>query len=124
MNIEQKAKTRATLFIDVGKLAARMTSIDSDDEPWRITVGLDKPKEMVFVDGDVLQEVRICLNTQGGSGYPTRVRAKFDDDRYTPMLTGQCMFFTGKRVSVKFANPSSGKYATGTYKVIQKRIIP
>jgi hypothetical protein len=97
---------------------------DSDDEPWRITVGLDKPKEMVFVDGDVLQEVRICLNTQGGSGYPTRVRAKFDDDRYTPMLTGQCMFFTGKRVSVKFANPSSGKYATGTYKVIQKRIIP
>ena len=89
-------------------------------EPWRITVGLDKPKEMVFVDGDVPQEVKICLDTKGGSGYPTRVRAQFDDDRYTPMLTGQCMFFTGKRVSVKFANPSSGKYATGTYEVIQK----
>ena len=89
-------------------------------EPWRITVGLDKPKEMVFVDGDVPQEVKICLDTMGGSGYPTRVRAQFDDDRYTPMLRGQCMFFTGKRVSVKFANPSSGKYAAGTYEVIQK----
>jgi hypothetical protein len=89
-------------------------------EPWRITVGLDKPKEMVFVDGDVPKEVRICLDRKGGSGYPTRVLAKFDDKRYTPMLTGQCMFFVGKRVSVKFPNPSSGKYAEGTYKIIQK----
>ncbi len=93
---------------------------DSADEPWRITVGLDKPKEMVFVDGDVPQEVRICLDKLGGSGYPTRVAAKYDNDRYLPMLTGQCMFFIGKRVSVKFASPSSGKYAAGTYKVIQK----
>ncbi|MFK7794673.1 MAG: hypothetical protein AB8B89_04930 [Gammaproteobacteria bacterium] len=93
---------------------------DSDlGEPWRITVGLDVPKEMIFVDGDITQEVRICLNTMGGSGYPTRVSARYDDERYTPMLVGQCMFFKGKRVSVKFANPSSGKYASGTYKVIR-----
>lgn len=90
-------------------------------ESWRITVGLDKPKEMVFVDGDTPKEVRICLDTMGGSGYPTRVSARFDDERYTPMLVGQCMFFVGKRVSVKFANPSSGKYASGTYKIIQKK---
>jgi|GEM_PF-2685588 len=88
-------------------------------EPWRITVGLDKPKEFVFIDGDISKEVRICLDKKGGSGYPTRVAAKYDNDKYVPMLTGQCMFFTGKRVSVKFANPSSGKYAEGTYKVIQ-----
>ena len=89
-------------------------------QSWRITVGLDKPKEMVFVDGDNPKEVRICLDTMGGSGYPTRVSARFDDEKYTPMLVGQCMYFTGKRVSVKFANPSSGKYATGTYVVMQK----
>ena len=31
-------------------------------EPWRITVGLDKPKIMVFIDGDVAHEVRVCLD--------------------------------------------------------------
>lgn len=93
---------------------------DLEGQPWRITVGLDKPKEMVFVDGEYSKEVRICLNTMGGSGYPTRVSARFDDEKYTPMLVGQCMYFTGKRVSVKFANPSSGKYATGTYTLVSK----
>ena len=89
-------------------------------EPWKITVGMDKPKEQVFVDSDQSQEVMICLDKKGGSGYPTTVVAKYDDGRYAGMLQGQCMFFVGKRVSVKFATPSSGKYATGTYKVIQK----
>ncbi len=89
-------------------------------EPWRITVGLDKPKEQVFVEGDQPQEVMIYLDKKGGSGYPTTIVGKFDDQKYAGMLVGQCMFFEGKRVSVKFATPSSGKYAEGTYKVIQK----
>ncbi|MFK8026549.1 MAG: hypothetical protein AB8C40_00655 [Gammaproteobacteria bacterium] len=89
-------------------------------EPWRITVGLDKPKKLVFIDGDEAREVRVCLDKQGGSGYPTRVVARFDDKKYTPMLPGQCMFFVGKHVSVSFPNPSSGKFAEGTYTIIQK----
>ena len=89
-------------------------------EPWRVTVGLDKPKEQVFVDGDQVQEVMICLDKKGGSGYPTTIVGKFDDQKYAGILVGQCMFFEGKRVSVTFATPSSGKYAEGTYKVIKK----
>ncbi len=90
-------------------------------DPWRITVGKDKPKEHVFVDGDEPQEVMICLDKKGGSGYPTTIVGKFDDEKYAGMLVGQCMNFIGKRVSVKFATPSSGKYAEGTFKVIQKQ---
>lgn len=90
-------------------------------EPWRITVGKDKPKEQVFVDGDEPQEVMICLDKKGGSGYPTTIVGKFDDEKYAGMLVGQCMHFIGKRVSVKFATPSSGKYAEGTFKVIPKQ---
>ena len=87
---------------------------------WRITVGLDKPKEMVFIDTDDMQEVRICLDRKGGSGYPTRVVAKYDEDRYVNMLEGQCMFFAGKRVAVSFANPSSGKYAEGSFSLVNR----
>jgi len=89
-------------------------------ENWRITVGKDMPKEKVFVDSDHEQEVKICLDKKGGSGYPITIVATFDDDKYAAMLEGQCMFFTGKRVSVKFGTPSSGKFAQGTYAVLQK----
>jgi hypothetical protein len=89
-------------------------------ELWRITVGLDEPKEKVFIDGYQPQEVMICLDNKGGSGYPTTVVAKYDDQRYAGMLEGQCMFFTGKRVAVKFGTPSSGKFAQGTYAVLEK----
>ena len=118
MNVLIKTIFNKTIIISL--LLLVLIGCHDSGEPWRITVGLDKPKEFVFVDADVPQEVRICLDKKGGSGYPTRVMAKFDDDRYGPMLQGQCMFITGKRVSVQFGNPSSGKFATGTYKVIQK----
>ena len=98
-----------------------MSGCHNYGDPWRITVGKDKPKEHVFVDGDEPQEVMICLDKKGGSGYPTTIIGKYDDQKYAGMLEGQCMFFIGKRVSVKFATPSSGKYAEGTYKVIQKQ---
>lgn len=88
-------------------------------DPWRITVGKDKPKEHVFVDGNEPHEVMICLDKKGGSGYPTTIVAKFDEEKYPGMIEGQCMFFTGNRVSVRFATPSSGKYAEGTFKVTQ-----
>ena len=87
-------------------------------QSWRITVGLDTSKEKILYQGDRPKEVRVCLDKKGGSGYPTRVLTKYDDQRYVGMLEGQCMFFTGNTVAVRFANPSSGKYANGTYKVM------
>ena len=88
------------------------------DQSWRITVGLDTSKEKILYQGDGPKEVRVCLDKKGGSGYPTRVLTKYDDQRYVGMLEGQCMFFKGNTVAVRFANPSSGKYANGTYKVM------
>lgn len=90
-------------------------------EDWRITVGLDKPKEKVVYEGEQAREVRLCLESKGGSGYPTRVVAKFDDQRYANILEGQCMFFKGKKVVVAFGNPSSGKYAYGTFSIVEEQ---
>ena len=85
---------------------------------WHITVGKGKPKEQVLYEGDASKEVKICLDGKGGSGYPTTVVASFDDDFYGGMLVGQCMYFSGQRVAVRFGTPSSGKYAKGTYEII------
>ena len=96
-----------------------MSCHDDVGDPWRITVGLDAPKEKILYEGDQPEEVRLCLDKKGGSGYPTRVIAKFDDQRYANILEGQCMFFVGKLITVRFGNPSSGKFANGTYKIIK-----
>ena len=95
-----------------------MMACQETGEPWHITVGKGKPKEQVLVDGQQATEVKICLDKKGGSGYPTTVVAQFDDDFYANMLQGQCMYFTGKRVAVRFGTPSSGKFARGTYEII------
>lgn len=87
-------------------------------QEWHITVGKGKPKEQVLYEGQEASEVKICLDKKGGSGYPIAVVAEFDDEFYGGMLVGQCMFFTGKRVAVRFGTPSSGKYAKGTYEII------
>ena len=87
-------------------------------EEWHITVGKGKPKEQVLVDSQEVSEVKICLDKKGGSGYPTTIVAQFDDEFYANLLQGQCMYFSGKRVAVRFGTPSSGKFARGTYEII------
>ena len=88
-------------------------------EEWGISVGKDYPKIKVFTEGDELKEVKICLEEQGYSGWPTTVVAEYDEEIYGGMLEGQCMYFKGKRVAVRFGTPSSGKYAKGTFQVIE-----
>ena len=105
-------------FILIFTIATSVSCNYEPGESWRITVGLDTSKEKVLYQGEQPKEVRVCLDKKGGSGYPTRVLTKYDDQRYVGMLEGQCMFFKGNTVAVRFANPSSGKFANGTYKVM------
>lgn len=89
-----------------------------NQSPWKISVGRGSPKEQILVDGSSPQEVKICLDEKGGSGYPVTVIAKYDDESYAGLLEHQCMYFTGKKVSVRFGTPSSGKYAQGTFTIV------
>lgn len=88
-------------------------------QPWKIKIGGKFPKLIKFVDGEELQKVRVCLDKKGGSGYPITVVISADDDSYSGILNGQCMFFEGKRIDVKFGTPTSGMFAEGTYSIIR-----
>ena len=89
-------------------------------QSWKIKIGGKYPKLIKFVDGEVSQKVRVCLDRKGGSGYPITVVISADGDSYSGILNGQCMFFEGKRVDVRFGTPTSGMYAEGTYRIIEK----
>ena len=95
-----------------------LVACQNEGLPWHITVSKGKPKEQVLVDGQEIAEVKICVDKKGGSGYPTTVVAQFDDEFYANLLVGQCMYFEGKRVAVRFGTPSTGKFARGTYEII------
>ena len=93
---------------------------DDIGEPWKIKVGGKIPNRLALVDGDAPQQVRVCLDRKGGSGYPITIVGIADGESYAGMLLGQCMFFEGKRVEVKFGTPTSGMFAEGTYSIIQQ----
>ena len=91
---------------------------EEPDLEWYITIGKGTKKQQVLYEGTDRREVKICLDKKGGSGYPTTVVADYDDKRYGGLLVGQCMYFTGNRVVVRFGTPSTGKFARGTYEII------
>lgn len=88
-------------------------------EQWKIKIGGKFPKLVRFVDGEIVKEVRVCLDKKGGSGYPITVVVYADGDMYPGILVGQCMFFEGKRIEVKFGTPTSGMFAEGTFTIIK-----
>ena len=115
--LKKKNMTRLRLLI-VAFLPFVITACEEPGEEWNISVGKGGDKQVVLVDGGEPTEVKVCLDEKGGSGYPISVVAQFDDDKYPGLLEGQCMFFKGKKVVLRFGTPSSGKYAKGTYEII------
>ena len=95
-----------------------ITACEEPGEEWNISVGKGGEKQVILVDESEPTEVKVCLDKKGGSGYPISVVAQFDNDKYPGMLEGQCMYFKGKKVVLRFGTPSSGKFAKGTYEII------
>lgn len=118
MRILQKKNTNRVRLLIVAFLPLVITACQEPGEEWNISVGQGGKKQAIIVDESEPTEVKVCLDQKGGSGYPISVVAQFDDDKYPGMLEGQCMFFKGKKVVLRFGTPSSGKYAKGTYEII------
>ena len=105
-------------LIPVLLIILALTACHEQNPEWEISTNSTNGAEMVLVDGDEIQEVKICLDKKRSISFPTTVVADFDDNMYAGLLVGQCMYFKGKKVSVRLGTPSSGKSAKGTYKII------
>lgn len=94
-----------------------LSACSESDTAWQI--GGDKAqKSIVLLDNEMPLTIRVCLDKQGGSGYPITVVIDYDDNKYAGILEGQCMRFTARKTTVRFGTPSAFKYARGTYTII------
>ena len=107
-------------FITVVFMTLSVSACHEQNPEWELSTNSINGTKMVLVDGNEVQEVKICLDKKRAISFPTTVVADYDDQMYAGLLVGQCMYFKGKKVSVRLATPSSGKLAKGTYKIITK----
>ena len=87
--------------------------------PWQI--GGDLPMSKVVVDVDQPKHIKICSDEYKNIGFPINVNISYDDQKYYGLIEGLCITLHAKKVTVKFATPSSGKMAKGTYEVIESK---
>ena len=85
-------------------------------QTWKI--GKDQPMSKVLVELDSPKNIKICSDEYKHISFPLVLHVDYDDNRYYGLLEGVCITVHAKKLRVKFANPSSGKMARGTFEVL------
>ena len=93
-----------------------LTACEDNVQTWRI--GKDQPMSKILVELDMPKNIKICSDEYKHISFPLVLHVDYDDNRYYGLLEGVCITVHAKKLSVKFANPSSGKMARGTFKVL------
>jgi hypothetical protein len=82
-------------------------------------IGKDKPKSKVLLEADTPKKIRFCSDQYSHISFPLTLHVIYDDNKYYGLLEGACITVQAKFLKVKFANPSSGKMARGTFEVLE-----
>lgn len=85
-------------------------------QDWQI--GKDQPMSKILFEMDSPKNIRICSDYYKHISFPLVLHVIYDDQKYYGLLEGVCITVHAKTLKVKFANPSSGKVARGTFEVL------
>jgi len=72
----------------------------------------------VIIDEESSKQVKICSDKYKNIGFPVNVNIDYDDETYFGLIEGLCITVNAKKIKIRFATPSSGKRAEGTFEVL------
>ena len=90
---------------------------DDNAQVWKI--GKDQPMSKTLVELESPKNIKLCSDEYKHISFPLVLHIDYDENRYYGLLEGLCITVHAKTLKIKFANPSSGKMARGTYEILE-----
>ena len=92
-------------------------SVDkSNEQLWKI--GSNTSMNKVIIDQENSKNVKICSDKYKNIGFPVNVNIDYDDKTYFGLIEDLCITVNAKKIRIRFATPSSGKRAEGTFEIL------
>jgi len=107
---------KPSLFALIVLSISACTEVSENIQPWNI--GGDHGVAKVIVDLDSAKNIKICSDKYKNIGFATNINIDYDDKTYFRLIEGLCITIHAKKVRVRFATPSSGKRAEGTFEIL------
>ena len=86
-------------------------------QPWKI--GGKHGMSKVIFDQDKAADIKICSDKYKDIGFSTNINVDYDDQTYYRLFEGLCITLQARKVRIRFATPSSGKRAEGTFEILE-----
>ena len=72
----------------------------------------------IIFEQDQSENLKICSDEYKDIGFFSNINIDYDDNTYYGLFEGLCITIKAKKVKVRFASPSSGKRAKGTFEIL------
>ena len=86
-------------------------------QPWKI--GGKHGMSSVILNQDKATDIKICSDRYKDIGFSTNINVDYDDQTYFRLIEGLCITLHAKKIRIRFATPSSGKRAEGTFEILE-----
>lgn len=86
-------------------------------QPWKI--GGKHGMSKVIFEQDQPAEIKFCSDKYKDIGFSTNINIDYDENTYYGLIEGLCITIHAKKIKVRFATPSSGKRAEGTFEILK-----
>ncbi|MBT8123736.1 MAG: hypothetical protein KJO81_02805 [Gammaproteobacteria bacterium] len=83
---------------------------------WQI--GSNSSISKVIFEQDEAARVKVCSDEYKDIGFSTNINIDYDENTYFRLIEGVCITIKAKKIRVRFATPSSGKRARGTFEIL------
>ena len=87
-------------------------------QPWKI--GGKHGMSNVIVNQENAANVKICSDYYKDIGFSTNINVDYDGETYFGLIEGLCITLHAKKIRIRFATPSSGKRAEGTFEFVEE----
>ena len=91
--------------------------VSDNTELWKI--GGKHGMSKIIFEEDQPVDIKICSDKYKDIGFSTNINIDYDDKTYYGLMEGLCITINAKKVKVRFAAPSSGKRAEGTFEILE-----
>lgn len=95
-----------------------LAACEDNAQIWKL--GKDQPMKKTLVELSAPKNIKICADEYKHISFPLVLHVDYDDNRYYGLIEGVCITVHAKILKVKFANPSSGKVAIGTFEILDE----
>jgi hypothetical protein len=98
-------------------ISACINESKKDIYDWQI--GSNTSVSKVIFEQDEAARVKVCSDKYKDIGFSTNINIDYDENTYFRLIEGVCITIKAKMIRVRFATPSSGKRAEGTFEVLE-----